>query len=139
MQAHCRNAEIIFDLFHVIAKSGGAVIDRVRVDEANRLRHDKSARKVIESARSSLLRSRGNGDKRADRVCLTELFKANRPSARRISNATSQCTSGPAGTKGGRAADSKGTSAPSVATSVRSSRSPVASRYTLTAILAHTH
>jgi transposase len=43
----CPDAEIVFDLFHVVAKYSREVIDRVRVDEANRLRHDKKARKVI--------------------------------------------------------------------------------------------
>ena len=43
----CPKAEIVFDLFHVVAKYGREVIDRVRVDEANRLRHDKKARKVV--------------------------------------------------------------------------------------------
>ena len=33
----CPQAEIVFDLFHVVAKYGREVIDRVRVDEANRL------------------------------------------------------------------------------------------------------
>ena len=38
---------MVYDLFHVVAKYGREVIDRVRVDEANRLRHDKPAPKVI--------------------------------------------------------------------------------------------
>lgn len=44
---HCPKARVIYDLFHVMAKYGQEVLDRVRVDEANRLRHDKPARKVI--------------------------------------------------------------------------------------------
>ena len=36
------------------------MIDRVRVDEANRLRHDKPARKVIKQARWLLLRNPQN-------------------------------------------------------------------------------
>ena len=47
VKAHCPQAEIVYDLFHVVAKYGHGVIDRVRVDEANRLRADKPARKVI--------------------------------------------------------------------------------------------
>ena len=47
----CRKAEIVFDLFHVVAKYGREVVDRVRVDEANRLSDDRSARKVVKSAR----------------------------------------------------------------------------------------
>jgi transposase len=35
VKAHCPNAAIVFDLFHVIAKYGREVIDRVRVDRAN--------------------------------------------------------------------------------------------------------
>ena len=38
--AHCPNAAIVFDLFHVVAKYGREVIDRVRVDRANELRAD---------------------------------------------------------------------------------------------------
>jgi transposase len=36
----CPKAEIVYDLFHVVAKYGREVIDRVRVDEANRLKGD---------------------------------------------------------------------------------------------------
>ena len=41
VRKHCPQADVVFDLFHVIAKYGREVIDRVRVDEANRLRHDR--------------------------------------------------------------------------------------------------
>lgn len=44
---HCPKARVVYDMFHVVAKYGREVIDRVRVDEANRLRHDRPARKVI--------------------------------------------------------------------------------------------
>ncbi|MEX7643362.1 transposase, partial [Stenotrophomonas maltophilia] len=44
VKAQCPNAEVVYDLFHVVAKYGREVIDRVRVDEANRLRQDKPAR-----------------------------------------------------------------------------------------------
>jgi transposase len=73
----CPLVEIVFDLFHVVAKYGREVIDRVRVDEAHRLREDKPARKVIKGARWLLLRNRENV-KRADRVKLDELLQANR-------------------------------------------------------------
>jgi transposase len=73
----CPKAEIVFDLFHVVAKYGREVIDRVRVDEANRLRHDKAARKVVKSARWLLLRNRDNIKKPEDRVRLDELLAAN--------------------------------------------------------------
>jgi transposase len=75
---HCPHAEVVFDLFHVVAKYGREVIDRVRVDEANRLRHDKPARKVIKGARWLLLRNRDNIPKQADRIRLGELLAANR-------------------------------------------------------------
>jgi transposase len=74
----CPLVEIVFDLFHVVAKFGREVIDRVRVDEANRLRDDKPARKIVKSARWLLLRNRENIPKRADRVKLDELLAANR-------------------------------------------------------------
>ena len=41
--AHCPHAEIVYDLFHVVAKYGREVIDRVRVDRANELRADRRA------------------------------------------------------------------------------------------------
>jgi len=77
VRARCPNAEIVFDLFHVIAKYGREVIDRVRVDEANRLRHDKAARKVVKGARWLLLKNRDTLDAEADRVRLDELLAAN--------------------------------------------------------------
>lgn len=46
VRAQCPKARIVYDLFHVVAKYGREVIDRVRVDEANRLRADKKARQV---------------------------------------------------------------------------------------------
>ena len=55
VRQHCPQARVIYDLFHVVAKYAREVIDRVRVDEANRLRHDKPARKVIKQARWLLL------------------------------------------------------------------------------------
>jgi len=69
MRAECPNAEIVYDLFHVVAKYGREVVDRVRVDEANRLRVDKPAREVVKGSRWLLLRNRQNVN-RADRVRL---------------------------------------------------------------------
>lgn len=37
VQAHCPNARIVYDLFHVVAKFVREVMDRVRVDQANQL------------------------------------------------------------------------------------------------------
>jgi transposase len=47
LRARCPNAQVVYDLFHVIAKYGREVIDRVRVDEANRLRGDRPARRSL--------------------------------------------------------------------------------------------
>ena len=77
VRARCPNAEIVYDLFHVVAKFGREVIDRVRVDEANRLRKDKKARKVIKGSRWLLLRNPNNVTGR-DRIRLHELLRANR-------------------------------------------------------------
>ena len=78
VRAQCPNAQIVYDLFHVVAKYGREVIDRVRVDEANRLRHDKQARKVVKGSRWLLLRNRANVRKTQDRIRLRELLDANR-------------------------------------------------------------
>jgi transposase len=76
VKAHCPRARVVYDLFHVIAKFGREVIDRVRVDEANRLRDDKPGRKVIKQSRWLLLRNRGNLQDN-QRVRLDELLAAN--------------------------------------------------------------
>lgn len=54
------------------------MIDRVRVDEANRLRHDRPARKVIKGSRWLLLKNEDNITRPSDRVRLSELLSANR-------------------------------------------------------------
>jgi transposase len=74
----CPQAEVVYDLFHVVARYGREVIDRVRVDEANRVRHDRPARAVIKGSRWLLLRNYGNIEKREDRIRLKELLAANR-------------------------------------------------------------
>lgn len=78
IREHCPQAEIVYDLFHVVAKYGREVIDRVRVDQANRLRQDRPARKVIKSSRWLLLRNRDSLD-RQQSVRLDELLHANQP------------------------------------------------------------
>jgi transposase len=78
VEARCPHAVVVYDLFHVIAKYGREVIDRVRVDEANRLRHDKKARKVIKTARWLLLRNRDTIERKEDQVRLDELLDANK-------------------------------------------------------------
>jgi len=77
VRAQCPQAVIVYDLFHVVAKYGREVIDRVRVAEAHRVRHDTAARKVIKGARWLLLRNRETV-KSEDRVRLRELLAANR-------------------------------------------------------------
>jgi transposase len=60
VQKHCPRARVVYDLFHVIAKYGREVIDRVRVDEANRLRDQSRLRQVVKRSRWLLLRNREN-------------------------------------------------------------------------------
>ncbi|WP_049339825.1 transposase, partial [Stutzerimonas stutzeri] len=43
VKQHCPQAEVVYDLFHVVARYGRDVIDRIRVDQANLLREDKPA------------------------------------------------------------------------------------------------
>lgn len=78
VRAQCPGAEIVYDLFHVVAKYGREVIDRVRVDEANRLRQDRPARQLVKGSRWLLLRNRENVTRPADQVRLRELLAANR-------------------------------------------------------------
>lgn len=66
-----------FTAIRSVAKNGREVIDRVRVDEANRLKDDRPARKIVKSARWLLLRNRGNVTKE-DRAKLDDLLRANR-------------------------------------------------------------
>lgn len=77
VKQHCPNAEVVYDLFHVVAKYGREVIDRVRVDEANRLRGDRPARRVVKTSRWLLLRNRENVPPE-QAVKLEELLAANR-------------------------------------------------------------
>lgn len=76
IKAHCPQAEVVFDLYHVVAKYAREVIDRVRVDQANQLRHDKPARKVLKSSRWLLLRNRHHLEP-DQAVHLKELLAAN--------------------------------------------------------------
>ena len=76
VQRHCPQAKVVYDLFHVIAKYGREVIDRVRVDQANQLKGDMAARKWIKRSRWVLLKNRENmtGDQQS---YLEELLAAN--------------------------------------------------------------
>lgn len=77
VRRHCRQARVVYDLFHVVAKYGREVIGRVRVDTANQLRHDKPARRVVKRAHWLLLRNRANLKTPAQRVRLDEVLAAN--------------------------------------------------------------
>lgn len=78
VRAHCKQAKIVYDLFHVLSNYGREVIDRVRVDEANRLKDDKSARQVVKGSKWLLLRNKKNVRRHEDRVKLKELLAANK-------------------------------------------------------------
>ncbi|KVX18750.1 transposase [Burkholderia ubonensis] len=76
VQERCPNARVVYDLYHVVAKYGREVIDRVRVDEANRLKHDRPQRRVVKRARWLLLRNRENLSAESQ-IKLHELLEAN--------------------------------------------------------------
>jgi transposase len=85
VRAHCPQAVIVYDLFHVVAKYGREVIDRVRVDLTNRLARaagpgrSRARRRVIKGTRWLLLKNRANVTRPQDRVRLREVLAANRP------------------------------------------------------------
>ena len=76
VQAHCPHARIIYDLFHVVAKFGREVIDKVRVQQANQLRQQPRQRQIIKRSRWLLLRNRDNLQEE-QQVRLQELLEAN--------------------------------------------------------------
>jgi transposase len=76
VKAWCPQARIVFDQFHVVAKYGREVIDKVRTAEAKR-QTARRERQVIKGSRWLLLRN-GPDLKRQDRVRLRELLAANR-------------------------------------------------------------
>jgi len=86
-RAHCPQAELIYDLFHIVAKYAREVIDRVRVDQTNRIARaaspdddrTRARRRVIKGTRWLLLRNPENITAERDRVRLRELLAANRP------------------------------------------------------------
>lgn len=77
VQEHCPNARIVYDLFHVVAKFGREVMDRVRVDQANRLKQDKKARQWVKRSRWVLLKNRDNLNDKQE-TYLTKLLGMNR-------------------------------------------------------------
>jgi transposase len=86
VRAQCPQAKIVYDLFHVVAKYGREVVDRVRVDETNRLaghasihgRAQRARRRVIKGSRWLLLKNWASITQPADRIRLRELLAANR-------------------------------------------------------------
>jgi transposase len=86
VRAQCPHAQLVYDLFHIVAKYGHEVIDRVRVDETNKLarangrsdRDTRAARRVIKGTRWLLLRNRTGLRTPRERVHLREVLRANR-------------------------------------------------------------
>ena len=86
VRAQCPAAAIVYDLFHVVAKYGREVIDRVRVDETNRVAQAgrpndarlRARRRVIKGTRWLLLKNRATVTHPQDRIRLRELLAANR-------------------------------------------------------------
>jgi len=76
VKARCPRAAIVYDAFHVLAKYGREVIDKVRTAEARR-QTSRGERQVIKGSRWLLLRN-SDGLKRKDRVRLRELLAVNR-------------------------------------------------------------
>jgi len=85
IRAQCPQAVIVYDLFHIVAKYAREVIDRVRVDETNKIARAagpnqtgiRAARRVIKGTRWLLLKNREHIAP-VDRVRLDELLDANR-------------------------------------------------------------
>ena len=80
VRQHCPQAEVVYDLFHVVARFGREVVDRVRVDQANALKQQPAARQVIKRSRWLLRRNRDNLSTEQS-VKLDELLAANAPLA----------------------------------------------------------
>ena len=82
---HCPQITIVYDLFHIVAKFGREVVDRVRVDETNRLARAggpnapaiRARRRVIKGTRWVLLRNKTTLT-RPERRRLKEVLAANR-------------------------------------------------------------
>jgi transposase len=86
VRSHCPQAAIVYDLFHAVARYATEVLDRVRIDETNRLQRPQrdhyranaeAVRRVIKGTRWLLLSNRGRLRRPADRVRLRELLAAN--------------------------------------------------------------
>jgi transposase len=70
----CPHAALVHDFFHVVAKYGGEVIDRVRTAEAKK--QDEAGRKLIKGSRYLLLKNAPNL-RRPQKKALRELLAAN--------------------------------------------------------------
>lgn len=68
----------MYDLFHVLANYGRKVIDRVRVDAANKLKHIPDLRKVVKGSRY-LLYKRPEELSEHEHTKLADLAKLNSP------------------------------------------------------------
>jgi transposase len=77
VEARCPQTEIVYDFFHILSHYGRNVLDRIRVDEANRLRGDRPARKLVKGSKWLLLANRKNLERREDRIRPKELLAAN--------------------------------------------------------------
>jgi transposase len=82
---HCPRITIVYDLFHVVAKYAREVVDRVRVDETNRIARaagpidlaTRARRRVIKGTRWLLLRNKTTLN-RDERIRLNEVLAVNR-------------------------------------------------------------
>lgn len=77
VREQCPNAEIVLDQFHVLARFGRVVIDRVRAQEVKQCKGDKDARALIKGAKWLLLGSWENLPDRKAKEKLCELLEAN--------------------------------------------------------------
>lgn len=84
-RAHCPQITIVYDFFHVVAKFGREVIDRVRTEETNRIarangpndRPTRARRRVLKGTRWLLLRNKGNL-RPEERIRLRDVLALNR-------------------------------------------------------------
>lgn len=88
VRSYCPHALIVYDLFHALARYTKQVLDRVRMDEANKIArpsrdhhrlHAENLRRVFtgKGARWLLLRSRAKLGSEQERIRLDELLAAN--------------------------------------------------------------
>jgi len=87
IRTQCPQAAIVYDGFHALARYALEVIDRVRIDETNRLQRPQrdhlrakaeAVRRVLKGTRWLLLKNRAHLRTREERVRLRELLAANR-------------------------------------------------------------